>query len=247
MVYLAFRAAVFDQAQGMRTVVGVVLSQIYFTAWQAVPLITVLALGSGSIVIMQSTTQLSLLGGTAMIGDLLVAIVVRELGPLLTALIVVARSGTAVASELGTMKINRETEALEAMGIHPLSYIVFPRLLGGLISVLSLAVYFNFVALVGGYLFSRLMMDLPFHFYFDSLAAAFEFEDIGLFILKNGFSGIIIFVVCCYQGLSVQQSPHEVPQVTMKAVVNSIIYVIGFNFLVTAVYYIAKLKSKGIL
>ncbi|MCB0394847.1 MAG: ABC transporter permease, partial [Bdellovibrionales bacterium] len=222
-------------------------AQIYFTAWQAVPLISVLALGSGTLVIMQATSQLNVLGGTKMIGQLLVMIVIRELGPLLTALIVIARSGTAVASELGTMKINKETEALEALGIHPLSYIVFPRLLGGIISVLSLAVFFNFVAIMGGYLFSRVVLDIPFHFYFDSLSAALTLEDVGIFLLKNTFSGTIIFIVCCYQGLSVKQSPHEVPQVTMKAVVNSIIYVMTFNFAVTAIYYFSTLKNLGLI
>ncbi len=247
MVYLSFRAAIFDQAQSWRSVFGVVSAQIYFTAWQALPLISVLAVASGTLVIMQSSAQLSLLGGAKMIGELLVAIVVRELGPLLTALIVIARSGTAVASEIGTMKVNQETDALESMGIHPLSYIVFPRLLGGIISVVCLAFYFNVVALIGGYIFSRLVHNMPFHFYFDSLANALALSDVGLFLLKNLFSGTIIFVVCCYQGLLVQGSPHEVPQVTMKAVVNSIVYVIAFNLVVTTTYYLTKLASLGLL
>src|SRR3954470_2609109 len=125
MIYLSFRAAFFDQAQGLRTVFSVVSAQIYFTGFQALPLISVLAIASGSIVILQTSSNLSLLGGGAMLGDLMVAIIVRELAPLLTALIVIARSGTAVSSEIGNMRVNREIEALECMGIHPLSYVVF--------------------------------------------------------------------------------------------------------------------------
>ncbi len=150
MIYLSVRAAFFDQTQGLRTVFGVVSAQIYFTGWQALPLISVLALSSGSVVIIQASTQLSFLGGSDMIGDLLILIVLREVAPLLTALIVIARSGTAVASEIGTMKVNNEIEALEAMGINPLSYIVFPRLLGGVISVVCLAFYFTLIAFFGG-------------------------------------------------------------------------------------------------
>ncbi len=247
MIYLACRAALFDQAQGLGSVIRVVLNQIYFTGWQALPLISVLALASGSIVIMQSAMQLSLIGGGGMIGNLLVMIIVREIAPLLTALVVIARSGTAVASEIGSMRVNREIEALEVMGINPLSYIVFPRLVGGILSVLCLAFYFIAVALIGGFLVTRFVQDMTFAYFLDSIAQAFTFEDVFLFILKNSFSGAIIFVICCYQGLLVQQSPHEVPQVTTKAVVNSIIYVTIFNLVVTTLFYLGQLMKLGVI
>ena len=241
MIYLSFRAAFFDQAQGLKTVFSVVSAQVYFTGWQALPLITVLSLAAGSVVIMQASFQLTFLGGQDMIGSLLVAIIVREIGPLLTALVVIARSGTAVASEIGTMKVNKEIEALEVLGINPLSYIVFPRILGGVVSVVCLAFYFIFAALMGGYLVTKMSLDLPFAFYFNSISQAFTSSDLTLFLLKNLFSGTIIFVVSCYQGLQVKRSPNEVPQVTTKAVVNSIIYVIGFNLIVTTLFYLNKM------
>jgi phospholipid/cholesterol/gamma-HCH transport system permease protein len=99
--------------------------------------------------------------------------IVREAGPLLVALVVIARSGTAVASEIGNMRANREIEALESMGINPLSFIVFPRVLGGVISVLCLAFYFNVLALVGGFLLTRFIQDMSFSFYTDSLMRGF--------------------------------------------------------------------------
>lgn len=247
MAYLSIRSAIYDQAQGLRTVLGVIMTQIYFTGWQAMPLITVLSLASGSVVILQSSSNLNMLGGAQMIGNLLVAIIVRELGPLLTALVVVARSGTAVASEVGNMRANREIEALESMGINPLSYIVFPRLIGGVISVVCLATYFVLIALLGGFIITKLIHDMPFNFYVDSLAKAVAFEDVWLFLLKNSFSGMIIFVVCCYQGLSVKKSPTEVPVVTTQAVVKSIIYVIVFNMTVTTLFYLNQLAKMGVL
>jgi phospholipid/cholesterol/gamma-HCH transport system permease protein len=247
MVYLSIRAAVFDQAQGLRTVFSVVSAQIYFTGWQAIPLITVLALATGGICILQSTAQLTLLGGSSMLGNILVVIIVREVGPLLTALIVIARSGTAVASEIGNMRVGREIEALEAMGINPLSYIVFPRIIGGIVSVLCLAFYFNAIALIGGFVVTSAINDIPFSFYTESLANAFTFEDVGLFLLKNTFSGMIIFVVSCYQGFLVKESSHEVPQVTTKAVVNSIIYVVTFNLVVTMLFYLQQLMKLGLV
>jgi phospholipid/cholesterol/gamma-HCH transport system permease protein len=247
MVYLSLRATFLDQAQGLRTIFSVVSSQIYFTGWQAMPLMSVLALASGGVVILQASSNLNLLGGTQMIGNLLVVIVVRELGPLMTALVVIARSGTAVASEVGNMRANREIEALESMGINPLSYIVFPRILGGVISVVCLAFYFTTIALIGGFFITKLIQDLPLAFYLDSLANAIAAEDLWLFLLKNIFSGMIIFVVCCYQGLSVKRSPTEVPVATTQAVVNSIIYVVVFNLSVTSLFYINQLMKMGVL
>lgn len=247
MIYLSLRATIFDQTQGLRTVVSVVSAQIYFTGWQAMPIITMLALASGGVVILQASGNLSMLGGTSMIGNLLVVILVRELGPLITALVVVARSGTAVASEVGNMRANREIEALEAMGINPLSYIVFPRLMGGVISVVCLSFYFIVISLMGGFLLTRILNEMPFHFYVDSLAKAFAFEDIYLFLVKNTFSGLIIFIVCCYQGLSVKRSPTEVPVATTQAVVKSIIYVVVFNLAVTAIFYLNQLMKLGVI
>jgi len=248
MIYLSFRATIKDQAQGLRTIFGVVSAQIYFTGWQAIPLISILATAIGGIVIIQSSAQLTLLGGVEAIGNILVVIVVRELAPLMVALIVIARSGTAVASEIGNMRVNREIEALESMGINPLSYIVFPRLVGGVVSVICLTFYFNVIALIGGFMVTKFIsIEMPFIFYIESLAQAMAYEDVWIFLLKNVFSGAIIFSICCYQGFLVKKASFEVPQVTTKAVVNSIIYVVLFNLTVTAAVYLNQLISLGII
>lgn len=247
MVYLSLRATILDQAQGFRTIVSVISAQIYFTGWQALPLITVLSLTTGSILLLQALSNLTLLGGTQMIGSFMIVVLVREAAPLLTALVVIARSGTAVASEIGNMRANREIEALESMGINPLSFIVFPRVLGGVISVICLAFFFDVIALIGGFFVTKALHDMPLNFYLDSLSRAFAKEDVLVFLLKNSFSGMIIFVVSCYQGLSVKKSPHEVPQVTTQAVVNSIIYVTVFNLTVTALFYLNQLRELGVI
>ena len=247
MTYLSLRAPIMDRAQGMRSIFSVVSAQIYFTGWQAFPLVSVLALASGCFVIIPSTTQLSFFGGSEMIGNLMIAIIVRELGPLFVAMIVTARSGTAVASELGNMKANREIEALAAVGISPLSYIVFPRIIGGTISTLCLGFYFDIVALLGGFLATRLLHQMPVSYYTESISQALTAGDLMLLLLKNSFSGAIIFVISSYQGLLVQRSPHEVPQVTTKAVLNSIIYVVAFNVIVSGFFYLNQLMQLGVI
>lgn len=247
MFYISIRSAVTYRAQSFRSLVSVVLTQIYFTGWQAMTLITILGLATGSVVILQSASRLSLLGSGEMIGQLMVMIIVREIAPLLTALIVIARSGTAVASEIGNMKYNREIEGLESMGINPLSYIVFPRLIGGTVSVLCLAFYFAIIAVLGGFFFTKMFHSLSTDFYFGSLAQAFTVSDSILFLAKNIVGGIVIFSVCCYQGFQVQNGSHEVPQVTTKAVMNSLIYVVIFHLVLTILFYLNELKTLGVL
>ena len=245
--YLSMRATFFGKSQGWRTLYGVISAQIYFTGWQAMPLITFLALGSGLLVTMQATMQMTFLGGVAYVGKYMVMVVVREIGPLLTALIVIARSGTAVASELGSMKVNKEVDALYSMGINPMSYIIFPRLVGGVISVLCLSFYFVIFAAIAGFVFCRISKGLPLSMYFSSLAQAFQIGDVLVFFVKNTVGGLIIFSVCCYQGLKVERSPHEIPQVTTQAVVKSTVYVLLFNSMLTLYFYFEYIKSLGLL
>lgn len=247
MIYLSFKATLYDQAQGMRTIFSVISAQVYFTGWQALPIVSVLALASGAAIILQGTSQFSFFGGTNMLGNLIVAVVVRELSPLLTALIVIARSGTAVASELGSMKVNREVEGLESMGINPLSYIVFPRFMGGVISVLCLAFYFNVVAIIGGFFVTIFIRDIDFLFYTNLIIQSLAVEDIYMYLLKNTFSGAMIFVIACKQGMSVQKSSHEVPQMTTLAVVRSLIYVVCFNLITTGLFYLNHFIKLGVL
>ena len=248
MVYASFRAVFANRdRQGFTEILKGVAAQIYFTGFQALPIVSMLALIAGTLIIVQVSSQLSRVGGGNLLGNLLVVLIIRELGPLITALVVIARSGTAVASELGNMKVNREIEALESMGINPLSFIVFPRLVGGVISVVCLAFYFCVVALFGGYLVSQLVHPISFDFFVESIAFSISRADVFLFLLKNIFSGTIIFVICCYQGFLVKQSFTEVPQVTTKAVVNSIVYTVAFNSFVSISVYIQNLRELGIL
>jgi phospholipid/cholesterol/gamma-HCH transport system permease protein len=247
LLYLSVRSALFGERRRSRAILGVVAAQVYFTGFQALPLVSVLALASGSAVIMQASSQLVFFGGHEMLGSLLVIIIVREVAPLLTALIVIARSGTAVASEMANMRVNREIEALEVMGINPLGYTVFPRLAGGVVSVLCLAFYFVLVALLVGFFVTKLTHDLPFAFYTDSLAAAVSPIDVWLFLLKNLVGGILIFGIACQQGLQARQSVTEVPQVTTRAVVQGIVYVTVFNLGVTTWLYLEQLTRMGVV
>lgn len=232
-VYLSFRSILGLSLRNLRPILFTLTSQIYFTGFQSLPLITFIALASGSIIVLQSTAQLSLLGSKEIMGNILVVTIVRELGPLLTAFTVIARSGTAVATELGTMQVNREIESLRSLSIEPLAFVVLPRIVGGVICLISLAFYFNCIALFGGFLVNNLVSDLSFSFYLEVLAQAITPQDFTLNLIKNALSGLLIFSISAYYGMKVSGAPHEVPIATTKAVVRSIVTVVAFNLSIT--------------
>lgn len=242
MIYSALRTALLHERQGFRSILSVILAQIYYTGCQALPLVAILALAIGGVVILNASA-LSFLADINIIAKLLTVVVVRELGPLVIALILIARSGTAIAAEVGSMKVNGEIDALKAMAINPLSYIVFPRLVGGIVSIVCLTFCFNLIALLGGFAASRMFHDLPFSLYSATLADTLSIADVSLFLTKNFLNGLMIFSIACYRGLQVVESSHEVPQATTRAVMDSIAAVAVTTLAATMAFYLPQLLA----
>jgi phospholipid/cholesterol/gamma-HCH transport system permease protein len=247
MCYLSLRSISDQSRKGLRAFLNVTAQQIYFTGWQGLPIITFLALVTGLIVVMQSATSFTRFGGWSLLGQILVSSVVRELGPVLTAVVVIARSGTAVATEIGNMKVNRELEALESMAIQPLYFVVLPRLLGGMVSTVSLVIFFVFVTLMSGYFIAHWTSDYSFEVFLRAIASALNFSDVIILFVKALVSGFLIFAVSCYQGLKVTENPLEVPQATTKAVVHSLIFVMSFNASITLAFFLSEFQRLGVL
>lgn len=216
----------------------VVFMQIYFTGVQALPLVGLMALATGSFTVLQVSEKLTLLGQDDLVGKVLIMVILREIAPLFTAFVVVARSGTAVAAELGSMKVNKEFQALKAMGIDYPSFIIFPRIFGGTLSLLCLNIYFILISFGGGYLVVDLIHPLPLSNYLNSLSANFSYIDVITVTLKCLLTGFTVFTICCQWGLSVEKSPHEVPQVTTKAMVWSITMMVVINITLTFIFYL---------
>ncbi|MEK6590270.1 MAG: ABC transporter permease, partial [Nitrospinota bacterium] len=194
--------------------VQVILRQIIFTGIDAIPVISSIALMLGAIVIIQSVTQLPKVGGDEFIGKILVLVVIRELGPILTAFVIIGRSGSAIPTELGNMKINSEIEALEVMGIDLIRYIVMPRILGFVVSTVALVIYFDVVAIIGGFIISKMSITTYFLDFLIIILKSLTFTDISISTIKGMVFGLTVAVVGCYHGLSVQRSITEVPQQT---------------------------------
>lgn len=237
IISYAGQSIIFRFNLGRRATFDVFFKQVYFTAFEAIPIISWIALIIGLIIVTQALSILPRLGGEGLIGEILVWVLIRELGPIFSAVIVIARSGTAIASELGSMKISNELTSLEVMGIDPMHYLVVPRVIGAAISVFVLTFYFEMISILGGYLLAGLGKNITFSVYLGSIIAAMGFIEISVSLLKSLLFGLIIGTVCSYYGLMVQKSITHIPQATTRAVIGSLRLVFVTDAVITFLFF----------
>jgi phospholipid/cholesterol/gamma-HCH transport system permease protein len=197
-------------AAGRDVALRIAVNQVRFTALHAVGLVTLLSGILSFLVISQATRELGRFGATDFVGTLIVVAIVRELGPLLTALIVAGRSGTAIAAELATNQVLGEVRALESMGIDPKQYLVLPRFVGSLVGVMAGYAAARFNGVSGAR-------------YFDIVLASLRAKDVWLTVFKAIAFGAIVGIVPSYFGLSVRRAPTEIPIAASRAVVTAIV------------------------
>jgi phospholipid/cholesterol/gamma-HCH transport system permease protein len=239
LLFLAFKELALERKKGFSLVFEITLRQIYFTGVEALKVITVVSLALGTVIIIQTSTSLAFLGGgIEYIVPILVLILFREVGPLLTAIIVIGRSGTAIATELGNMMIARELEAIQVMGINPIYFIVTPRIIGVTIAVVILTIIFITVGLLGGFWVSKLILPITFQAFLRELEATLTGYDFLFGFLKSLTFGLLIALTCTYHGLTVRQSPIEVPQVATRGVVSAMLFCFAINALLTVLFYL---------
>jgi phospholipid/cholesterol/gamma-HCH transport system permease protein len=216
----------------------VLVMQILFTGVEALSISTVLAIGIGAIINIIGVSVLPQFGQGKLMYTLLIAIITRELGPLLTAFIITARSGTAIATELGNMVVSHEIEAYISVGIDPISYLAVPRFLGVTLSSLFLNIYFNIFGLLGSYVVLSLVAPLPFTEYFNNLMEAIRLVDIGTGLFKSIIFGALVSTVAVFQGFSVLRASTEIPQAGIRAVGQSLVLLVVADAFITVLSYL---------
>jgi phospholipid/cholesterol/gamma-HCH transport system permease protein len=197
-----------------------------------------IALITGSTVIMQSSQRFATLGGQFILGDLLVLLVVCELGPLFTALIVILRSAVAVTAEISHMKVSGELDALELQGIDPLYLVGLPRVLGVTVAIFCMFIVFDIVAILGGYCVSWIATDMPMENFLAGIGKTVSGMDIAVGIVKATLFGLTISVVSLYRGFRIRKTVTEIPMETSKAAIECLLYCLFLNVVVSVVYYI---------
>jgi len=214
-----------------------VRNQVRFTAVEAVPLVALIALLVGGVTLLQVLSSLSKYRAESYLSQLMALIVVREIGPLLVAIVIVGRSGTAIAAEMATLKLDREVDTLFVTGVDPMTYLLLPRILGGIISLFTLLVVFDVVALFGGYAVasSRLPLSLP--LYLHALEDAIGPAELAGTLLKSLAFGSVIPLLCAHAGLRLQMSPTEIPQAVTRAAVASMVAIFLLSTVISVLCY----------
>lgn len=202
-----------------------------------VPMFFFVALALGFVVVGQTIAALALAGQMTFLGSTMVIVIVRELGPLIAAMLVLTRVGTANVIELGTARAVGEVEALEALGIDPVHYLIVPRVIGMALGIFSLTVYLILGALASGYLFAFLE-DAPLTpgDYFKQLAAALSGMDFVMLALKTLAFGFFIAIVTCYHGLAQPLRLEDVSRVAVRAVTQGVIVCVLIDALFIVIY-----------
>ena len=223
--------------RGSWVALRVTMQQVYFTGLEALPFLSLLSLLLGFTVIVQSLPQLQGVGANRLIGKILVISIVRELGPIVAAMVVITRSGTAMAAEMATKRITRQVEALEAMGVDVFHYMVAPRVLGSVVSLFCMVVYFDVIALVGGFLVASIQLTMPYSLYIEYVADSLQPMDLYISLSKSILFGFVIALFCCYHGQRAQRAPFEVPMVARSGVVQAMFFVFVSSAVISAVFY----------
>lgn len=220
-----------------RVIHPLIRQQVHRAGLRLLPMTAFLACALGFLIIGQTVALLNRVGAQGLAGTVMVTVVVRELGPLAAAMLVLVRVGAACVIELGTSRALGEVEALEALCIDPIHYLVIPRVVGLALAVFALSVYFILITLVSGFVFA-FVQDVPLQpgDYFAQLAAALRWEDFAMLALKTCGFGVIISTIACYQGLAQPLGFEEVSIATTRAVVQSIVACVLLDAVFIVVY-----------
>jgi phospholipid/cholesterol/gamma-HCH transport system permease protein len=204
---------------------------------RALPILSLITFFIGLILALQSGYELRKLGAMNYVASTVAISVTRELGPLITAILVIGRSGSAFAAEIGTMRITEEIDALETMAVEPVDFLVTPKFLAMILMMPCLTTWANAMGILGGSLFGVAQADFTWVRYMRSSLEALYFRDVAIGLIKSVMFGITIAAVGCYEGLSTTGGPEAIGRSTTQSVVISIFSVIVVDLIFTAIFF----------
>jgi phospholipid/cholesterol/gamma-HCH transport system permease protein len=213
------------------------IRQMVVIGFDAVPIVSLISLFIGIIIALQGAYALRKFGALNFVVDMVAVTITRELGPLLTAIIVIGRSGSSFAAEIGTMKVGEEVDALETMGLNPIRFLVVPRYLAMLIMLPCLTTVADTAGVLGGALFAFVNLGWSLQNYLLRTADSLLMRDIVSGLIKSLVFAVIITKIGCYEGFAVQGGAEGVGRSTTASVVKSIFSVIAADMIFTAIFY----------
>ena len=223
--------------QGKRLRVGRAMAQAMEVGVRALPILSLITFFIGLILALQSAYELRKFGAISFVASAVAISMTRELGPLITAIVVIGRSGSAFAAEIGTMKVTEEIDALETMAVNPIHFLVTPKFLAMIIMLPCLTIWANAMGVMGGALFGVAEADFTFVRYIQASVDALFLRDIVSGLVKSVMFGVTITAVGCHEGLVTGAGPEQVGRSTTRAVVMSIFLVVVVDLIFTALFF----------
>jgi phospholipid/cholesterol/gamma-HCH transport system permease protein len=203
---------------------------------EALPIVTLITFLMGVILAFVGAVQLKQFGAEIFVADLVAIGMVREMAPLMTAIIMAGRSGAAFAAQLGTMMVNEEIDAFKTMGFSPMDFLVLPRLIALSLMFPLLALYADFMGMLGGAVIGISMLDLSFTQYFEQTRGALTITHFTLGLIKAVIYGALVAVAGCMRGMQSGRSASAVGSATTSAVVTAIVWIIVASAITTMIY-----------
>ncbi len=216
----------------------ILIMQLLFTFIEALPLISIISAAIGSAIYLMGFKFLSGIGQGALIYSLLVIIVTQELGPLIVAFVVIARSATAIATELGGMVVSHQIESYISCGVDPISHLAAPRFLGVTFSVFFLNLYFSFCGLIGPVIVQFILNPVTVGTYLNGVLSCLTLRIILASLVKSIVFGMIISITATFYGFNVERASTEVPVAGISAVGKSVFGIILTDLFVVSLFYI---------
>lgn len=203
----------------------------------SLPIVSLISLFTGMVLALQSAYQMQKLSAEMYIASLVALSMTRELGPVLTALIVAGRIGASITAEIGTMKVTEQIDALETLATNPVKYLVVPRFLALVIMIPLLTLYADAIGGLGGYLIGVYKLNISHSMYMKMSWEALTYKDIYTGLIKSTFFAVIICIIACFEGMKAEGGAEGVGKATTSSVVTSFILIIASDCFFTALFY----------
>ena len=199
----------------------------------SLPIVVLIGLFTGAVLALQTSSTLQQFGSLSLTGQLVSLSMVRELGPVLTGILVAGRNASGMASELGSMKVTEQIDAMRAMGVDPTKKLVTPRVSATVIMLFFLSIISNLVGLVGGWFISYFLLGLDSNQYWTTAYQALRFGDVFMGLSKPVVFGFIIASIGCYYGMTAKGGTQGVGRATTQAVVAASVLIVVTDFFLT--------------
>ncbi len=245
-------ASLFSRSRNFKTDSRNIIMQTFFTGVEIFPILFVVATLFGTIVIIEVISMMGKMGFSDVVGSLIVVVIIRELGPILTAFLIAGRSGSSLTTYIGSMVINSEVDALATMGVDPIRFLVMPGLIGGCIALFVMNIFFSASAICVGFLVTKgavalsgnmLNIQLTWSYLSHEILSAISMMDFVFIIVKPLVFGAIITTNACYQALNITRDVRQVPKAVSRSVIKSFLYVVLADVFLSLFYFVEYMNN----